>query len=336
MAHIASFQFEGSLEGWIKAAGGGGSGELSVSTVQKRTGESSLLVGVDCTAVGQMGTALSLAYLGLSNYQINNMNTFFFGVRNSAGVNVARLQFDAVGHPTLHYQGGAATLTNTEFLYTLDNEHYLEMFAEIGSSADIICKIDGDIVISLIGADTRASAGAITTVDEIVVYTPFSSTCYIDDVWVDDANWPDGIRLLPVDIDGDGAHTAWAASGGGAKYQYVDDFDPIDEDDYVQDATGNQKISFTIAALPALGANVEFVGVQVVHYSHEPNGVSGKTLDPFLRVDGGDFQDAVEHELTADVRFYQGKMHEENPDTTAPWADDTEIGGIEIGLKSSA
>jgi hypothetical protein len=330
VTHVASFQFEGSVEGWLNIGGGA----PSISTTQKRTGAYSLQVAAGSTVVGQMGTSLALAYLGAGNFQSSYMNEFYIGVRKS-GVNVARLQFDAMGRPTLHYQGGALSVTNPDFLYTLEAMHYIEMMAEIGSSADIICKIDGDIIISLLNADTRASAGAITDVSEIVIFNPFTAACYIDDVWVDDSDWPDGIKLLPVDVDGDGdeADVGYVASGSDPKYPYIDDFPP-NSADYIQTATASQKISFTTAALPGLGANVDYVGVQVIHYSHEPNGVSGKTLDPFLRVGSTNYPDGVDHELTSDVQFYQGKMHETNPAGGA-W-DDTAINALQIGLASSA
>lgn len=331
MAHVRSWQFEGSVEGWLNIGGGA----PTISTTQKRTGSYSLSVTAGSTVVGQIGQSLSLAYLGLGNYQSTYINEFYVGVRKS-GVTVARLQFDAMGKPTLFYQGGGLSVTNADFLYTLDAMHYIEIMAEIGSSADIICKIDGDIVIQLLNADTRASAGAITDVSEVIIFNPFTAACYIDDVWVDDSAWPDGIRLLPVDVDGDGdeADAGYVASGGDPKYPYVDDFAPINPADYIQTATASQKISFTTAALPALGANVDYVGVQVIHYSHEPNGVSGKTLDPFLRVGSTNYPDGVDHELTSDVQFHQGKMHETNPAGGA-W-DDTAINLLQIGLASSA
>jgi hypothetical protein len=314
----------------------------SPTSTQKRTGDYALSVAAGSQILIDIGEALPDAILQVCNWQENYMDGLTFGLRNNA-TNVAWVVFDNLRRPTLHYQGGAATvgpLLGYDYAFATWHTAELEL-TTIGAVADVRLRLDGDVVIEVEGVDTRASGGAITTVDRVIIINPFTATCYVDDVAVFDHSgtennsWPDGVGGERTNVTLDGTYEQFDASTGTDHYALIDETTPSAAD-YIQTGTASEKDSFVMEDVTGMFAGaVDILAFQVIAFAEEPNGPSGRTLDTFIIVDGNDHMDGVDHTLSPAMAFCPGKLWEENPETGNAWSI-AELDDIEIGVESGA
>ena len=139
-------------------------------------------------------------------------------------------------------------------------------------AGELTLKINGEQVYSATGLDTRNSGTGV--VDNIIFYTSFGGVAYLDDIVVDDANWPGlgGLEVLrPSD---DGHYTDWDAGG------HADVADDSDATYVATDAEVAAKHSF---ALPTLAADRKTPTATGLFTKSQLSGAGAGTLRPFFR-----------------------------------------------------
>jgi hypothetical protein len=342
MTMKAGWAFEsGTAEGWIASSGTA----PAANATFPRSGTYALRLAEGSTVVSPAIASLSDAIAQICNYQIVRRNGLRFGLLYN-GTWVAYVEFNTLGQPTLFYKGGTLSVGPlTEFEYTFGAQHVVELDLTVAASGSVYLRIDGDVLLSAVSVDTRASAGAITQVNQVGATFPSgsgSATCDIDDVLIFDHAgslnnaWPDGMTGHRRNVTADGTYEEWDASTGVDHYALIDETVPSGAD-YIQTGTAAEKDSFAMQDVTGMFAGaVDILAFQVVYFAEEPNGPSARTLDPFLRVGGTDYPDNVDHTLTAPMTFYQGKPWETNPDTASLAWTAAALDAIEIGIESGA
>lgn len=341
MTFKAGWAFEsGTVEGWAILSG---SSAPTVSASNPRTGNYALAPGLGTYIYAPIGDDISDPIAQFCNRHVGNLNELRFGLLHGSTW-VAWVQFNAQGNPTLHYNGGQLTEgPNLDFVYSETDYHTVEInMTTIGASGDITLRIDGDDIIVVENVDTRASAGAITSVNRVGLFVPFGTNDDdVDDVVVFDHSgvvnnsWPDGVGGNPRKVTQDGTYEQWDASTGSDHYALLDEV-PASSSDYIQTGAGGEKDSFQMQDVTGLiSGTYDIAAFQVCHLSYEPNGPSAQTIDPFIIVDSVDHQDGVDHTLTSTLAFYQGKPWETNPETSLAWTA-ADLDDIEIGISSGA
>lgn len=335
MAFKAGWAFEsGTEEGW--------QGGAAANATNPRNGAYALRPNNGVTVYAPIGENLNDALVQFGNRQENWSDQLRFGLLYN-GTWVAYVYFNTLQQPTLFYNGGAASQGPlTEYVYTFEDYHTIEIeLTTIGVAGDVRLRIDGDVIIKVEAVDTRAGGGTITQVNQVGIFNPFTAVCDVDDVVVFDHSgtinnsWPDGVGGTKRSITADGTNEEMTPSTGVDHYALLDEVPPSSAD-YVQAATGGLIDSFVMQDVTGMiSGTFDIVAMQVVHFSHEPNGPSARTVDPLIIVDSVEHQDGVDHELTSSLAFYPGKLWEENPETDAPWSAG-ELDDIEIGITSGA
>lgn len=317
----------GHVAGWTTAGG-----TLSAATDAPGTGTYSLknsTGGSTPTITKILATPLSTAVLA-ARWRVQNISANFshIGFYNSTNV-AAAVYLNADGHIYLKYRGGD-TAPFTGVALAVDTYYHIQIkivvHATLGS---IEVKLDGDTIITVTNADTRPG-GSLTTVDRIVCRQGSLSAVWVDDVIVDDADFPGDLRVVGLVPTADGNYTAWTPSIGTDHYATIDEKPPSDTD-YNEVTTAAQRDSYGTSDLAIVGA-AEIVAAQIVGFAHEAV-ATGNTLDFFYRIGGVDYDDGVAEILSISMQPVRGAIHEVSPATGVAWTE-AEINALEIGVLS--
>lgn len=264
--------------------------------------------------------------------------TITFSLRDNLTDSVA-IRFDALGRPYVQVLGSdqpgfGNALSRLTWYYI---ELWLKVAAGGAGGGAATLRINGDIVIEVEDIDTRPGGGA--TVDRL--FFNYNSSGYllvIDDLTVNDTNggiqdsWPNGIRYLRVNADGDGNYTQWDPLGGGTHFSKIDEVPP-DDADYNSTSTVAERDSYTLESSGSAGipASATITTVQQIVYLSE-DVVSVDTVDTFLRLAGADDDDGLAHTLPLTMARREGLIRHEKPGGGAWGASD--IDALEIGVLS--
>lgn len=264
--------------------------------------------------------------------------TIAYSLRNNLTDSVA-LRFDALGRPYLQVLGSdqpgfGDALSRFVFYYI---ELWLKVAAGGAGGGAVTLRINGDIIIEVEDIDTRP--GGLATVDRIFFnYNEGGYQLVIDDLTVNNTDggiqdsWPNGIRYLRVDADGDGNYTQWDPLGGGAHFSKIDEIPP-DDADYNSTSTAAERDSYTLESAGSAGipASATITTVQQIVYLSE-DVVSADTVDTFLRLSGANDDDGINHSLPLAMERREGLIRHEKPGGGAWGAGD--IDALEIGVLS--
>lgn len=247
--------------------------------------------------------------------------------------------FDALGRPYLSVLG----VQQPGFGPALsrDTWHYIELYLKVAAGGpgggEATLRIDGDIVIEVEEIDTRP--GGAATVDRfIAVYGSSGYGLVIDDLTINDNSgafqnsYPNGIRWLRMNVDGDGNYTDWTPSTGTDHYALVDEIPPSDAE-YNSTVLAGDRDSYTLestgsAGLP-VGVTIEMVQ-QIIYVSEDV--ASANTVDTFIRLAGADDDDGLAHTLPLTMGRREGAVRYEKPGGGAWGASD--LDSLEIGILS--
>lgn len=248
------------------------------------------------------------------------------------------LAFDALGRPYILILGVQQPGYGDPLAH--DEWNYIELYVKIAASGpgggEVTLRINGDVVIEIEEADTRPP-GQITVDRFYVFYNSTGSGLVIDDLTINDNSgsfqnsFPNGMRWIRVDVDGDGFYSQWDATGGGAHYTQVDELPP-DDADYVHTTVAAERDSYTLQSTGAAGlpAGVTIEAVQQIAYVSEDD-ASADTVDTFIRL-AGDSDDGLAHVLGLTMERKEGLIRHEKPGGGAWGALD--IDALEIGILS--
>lgn len=311
-----------------------------IDAVNKYTGDYGLGIGPNGSTL-LLPPGLDVLYLSFYQNLTEDVlswttiaHTLRSGLDDSVGIG-----FDALGRPYLTVLG--AQQPGFGPVLSRDTWHLVELYLKVAASGpgggEATLRIDGDIVIEIEEIDTRPGGDA--TVDRL--FTHYNANGYglvIDDLTINDNSgliqngFPNGIRWLRIDADGDGNYSQWDALGGGDHYAKVDEIPPSSAD-YVHTTTAAERDSYTLESTGAAGlpAGVTIEAIQQIVYVSEDT-ASANTVDTFIRLSGSNDDDGINHTLPLTMERREGQIRHEKPGGGAWGASD--IDALEIGILS--
>lgn len=181
----------------------------------------------------------------------------------------------------------------------------------------------GELFYELTGIDTRNGANAY--INEIEFRT-YSTTCYIDDLYIDDADVLGDIKVETLYPSGAGATTQWDASAGD-NYACVDETPLNSDTDYVSTATASEIDTYAFGDLATTAGTV--YGVQVNMIARKDDAGS-RSIAPVVRPASTDRVGTTQSISDSYVDYIQ--MYAVNPEDSAAW-EIADVNGAEFGVK---
>jgi hypothetical protein len=228
------------------------------------------------------------------------------------------------------YRGDDATLLGGGAIPAAwDGVYYVEVYYKPDpTSGRLVIKINGRIDCDYTGQTVAASQ---TTFDELWLGGGYGNDYvgwYINDIVVDNANWPGMCNMAVLAPDGVGNANQWSPSAG-ANWECVDEKIPSPTD-YNHINSAAQVDSFAVEALPAAAVAVKSVNVHV--FPVKEGTPTPTQVAPLLRTGSTDYEGSggVAGIYMKDIKT----IWEENPNTTDPWAV-SEVNAMEMGYKSA-
>lgn len=209
--------------------------------------------------------------------------------------------------------------------------NYYEVKIVFGNSTAGSCEVkkDGNTVLNLTGLDTVYDTTGVVEACHVLLGMPSGSVtryAYIDDIYIDDANFLGDCRVDLIKANGAGTHTGFTPSTG-SNYQNVDESYFDLDTTYNSTTTLNTIDSYAMENIATLGT------IHAVAY-----GVIAR------KDDGGEigiqlFNKSGTTETLSGTDIYLGdiyneyqKIHETDPDTSAAWTV-AGVNAAEFGLK---
>lgn len=125
----------------------------------------------------------------------------------------------------------------------------------------VIIKINGVTDIDLSNADTRNGGDAVIDIFELNLGTAKNTVdIYVDDIALDNANFPGRVAVYPLTVSSDGYYESWTLSSGTDTYALLDE-NPPSMTDYISSDVSNAKSSCGISHSVPSGATI--LGIQV-------------------------------------------------------------------------
>ena len=172
--------------------------------------------------------------------------------------------------------------------------------------------------------------GSETTLDNVYFRADHSQSAErVDDVVIDDSDWPGVTKIAAIKPTGAGATTSWTPSAG-SNWDCVDEVPPSDTD-YVYINSADQIDTYAAGDLPAEADTIKCVQVQA--RALKQSDATPQNIALGVRTGGADYFGS---DLALTSAFSgHAQMFENNPDTASPWTVG-EVNGAEIGIKSRA
>ena len=189
-------------------------------------------------------------------------------------------------------------------------------------------KVGGILDIDFTG-DTTDGATAIDAI-RLGGDGGYYSSCWFDNVVVDNAAWPGNTKIMAIVPTGAGASTQWAPSAG-SNFQCVDEI-PADETDFVSTNTIGHLDTYAAADLTGSIENVKCVQVQALAVKEG----APTPLNLQLAVkSGATTYLSADKAIPATTSTALAALWEADPATEAPW-EITAVNDAEIGMKAVA
>lgn len=196
------------------------------------------------------------------------------------------------------------------------------------TTGEFIVKVDGVADINLINQDTKP--GAETTINEVKYQVAgTSTTCYADNIIVDNAAWIGSTKIQAVVPTGVGNKTEWDPSVG-ANWQCVDE-KPANDADYVSTNVNDETDTYAAGNMAGSIGSVKCVQVQSrIRTEGAPTPTNLKLV---VRSGGTDYLSGDKAVPGTEKSFYH--LWEDNPADAAAW-EEADVNAMEIGIKSAA
>lgn len=210
--------------------------------------------------------------------------------------------------------------------------YLIELYAKIddGSSGRFILKVDGLSDIDFTG-DTRNAGNAL--ISTIRFGYPGGGNdnpkMCIDDVVIDNANWPGDGRIQGLAISGIGSQSLWTPSVGTTNFVMIND---IDDADFNYTNTNNNLDLFAANDLTGTISAVKCVQVQA---SARKQGTSTPQNLQLALKSGTTVYTSTDKALPSAYNVDLYGLWETNPATTNSWTEQ-EVDNAEFGYKATA
>jgi hypothetical protein len=273
--------------------------------------------------------AAAWAYIGSFATQ-RTLLAFYSGGFISGGV-----AFNTDGRLFLFGEDGSMIGSPYDLVLSPAAWYLVQLHNLVGSSGVLEVKLGGTLILEGDPVDTRPD-GVGATVDRLVSVGSSADTI-LDDVVVDDADWPGDARIVTLHPNGAGNATAYTRSDVGiAHYEHVNDVPPDTgvDDEYVYAPTGaasGTREQFTLEDMSGISGNYTIVAVQANVVASE-SAATGLTQETGVRVGSTDYDDGLNHVLQTTQTRHEGLIRETNPATSVAWTD-SDVNALQAGVK---
>lgn len=141
--------------------------------------------------------------------------------------------------------------------------------------------------IELVTASWTNSSPDATTTEEVEVEFTTGTSAYVDDVVIDNSEWPGAPYVYVLQPDADGVTNDWSPSTGSDNYAVVDEI-PASTTDYVETDTDEDVDLYTFENLPD-SDDWTPLSVQVSAYAMTPGPPANEYLKLAVRVSGTNY-----------------------------------------------
>jgi len=157
----------------------------------------------------------------------------------------------------------------------------------------------------------------------------YYSSCWFDNVVVDNAAWPGNTKIQAIKPAGVGNSTQWTPSAGG-NYQCIDEVPPS-ESDFVSTNTIGHLDLYAAGDLAGTIGSVKCLQLQAL--ARAEGSPTPHNLQLAVRTNGADYFSGNKAVPSSSAQL--SSLWEANPATAAPWQE-AEINAMEIGVKAVA
>lgn len=294
-----------------------------ISTSIKRTGTGSARIWYDYLEVKKEFANKNTVVAGFAFYKTFNTTTkniiqFLDGTTNQISI-----RFEANGVLSV-YRGGTTLLGSSSAVNHFTNQWNYYEFKVVfnNTTGSVVIRRDEVEILSLTGIDTCSTANERCNAFGFYGLDNY----YIDDLYLDDADFLGDIKVEAILPNGAGATTSWTPSAG-ANYACVDEAAANSDTDYVSSSTADQIDTYSYTNLATTNGTV--FGVQVNMITRMDDSGANEVA-PVVR------PGTINHIGTsyAPTQLYTNptEMFLTNPDTTQAWTI-AQVNASEFGIK---
>jgi hypothetical protein len=222
--------------------------------------------------------------------------------------------------------------TSTTTIFDYNSTHLFEIyFKPHDTEGSYIVKCDGSVILSNTG-DTTVGA---STIDGITMGSHWVNAfqgavqCYIDNVVIDDSEWPGNTLIQAIFPNDRGYISQWIPEPiTSLNYTCVDEI-PGDSSDYVKTNTIGKTDLYNMSSLVGEVGTIKCIQPQALIRA---TGIPApQNIQLVIRTNGSNFYSS---DLQPPYVYKQlNTLYETNPDTDDPWQE-SEINEIQSGIKS--
>lgn len=309
---------------------------VATSTSAARTGSRGLQLtgGSISKSLAAQVTYIAGFAFRVSSFSFAGFATMFQFTDGGSDQVDMRIQGSAGGtQGQLEVTRNGTVLGTSSYLFPLNIFHYLEIKTTVDPvTGSVIVRVDGDIILTVTGANTRATANTQINGYALVGQNVFQ----FDDVVVIDGGSPG-----PTDFIGDvgvyprfpsasGTYTQYTSSTANPNWQNVDEAQPDDDTSYNYDQTAGHKDSFKFQSLGLAASAVVYAVNVLVRAEKDDSGP--RSIKVLVRFGGSDFQNATTLNLGTPYQTLQSTIYNQDP-TSASWTV-TNVDAAEWGYET--
>lgn len=243
---------------------------------------------------------------------------------------------DTSGYVSVRRGGYTGTILGTSSNPIGANEwnHYqLKVYVD-NSSGTAELKINDTTVVNYGPGDTQSSGNANIAYMQWYINTSNGYNFYVDDLYILDGTSPNNTFLGDCRIDsihptGAGTSTDWTPSAG-SNYECVDETEPNDDTDYINESTVGDHDSYAFGDLSSSGS---VYGVQTQLFARKEDAGS-RSIKGIIRSGSTDYTPGDTHALGDSYHAYLDQ-HDVDPDTSSAWTI-SGVNAAEFGVKLEA
>jgi hypothetical protein len=192
------------------------------------------------------------------------------------------------------------------------------------TTGSVEIRINESTVVNLTSQDTKIGSAYV---DQVIIRGINASfDLYVDDIYIDDANFHGDCQVREFQPDSDGNSSDFTRSTGSNDYECVDEVESNEDTDYIYSDTLNHKSLFGITT----GAMGTVKGVQLA-LDCRLDQAGTRKITPICRSNSVDYDGTESPELTASY-IYEHHIWETDPDDSNAWTQ-TKLEAAEFGLE---
>jgi hypothetical protein len=246
------------------------------------------------------------------------------------------VNMDAAGRVQFVRGINTTVATSAAVVIFANTTHHLQFMATIDPSVGVYeIRVDGVNVLSATGANTRNTTNNFANGYQIASGNATGSNWDIDDLYVWDGSgslntgFPGDVRVLSSLPNGAGATTNFTPTSG-ANYTTVDDPTP-NTTDYVSGTTVGNKDTYAFADIVGSGT---VRGSMLSVYAQKADVGAARGIKAICR-SGGTEVLSTEQILGLGWRYWLQSVYEQDPATSALWANLAALNAAEFGVAIS-